>query len=297
MTSIVDHGGVIGALQRRSDALGLLAILRDWVIIASTIAIAEWAASPSVTLLAIWVIGSQQYALGEVLVHEASHRNVFASYRLNERLQFLFAWPLLTTVRAYRKSHAPHHIDLGGPADPISARYSSLQHGFNRWSVARVWLLEPLFGFASIRYLRDDVLAEPWTTLAPGLAINAAIALGCAFAGRIDLFIMYWVIPYVWVFPAFYHWQELEDHFGCVGEGRVSVGRLRNFLHHNSGFHHVHHTWPNVPFFNLRSAFRFVDIPHADISTGFWGTYRALCQHAERTRIDPHTTSFGGARS
>lgn len=273
----------IKELSAKSDVKGIFAIARDWLLIGLSISLAETLDNPVATLIAIWIIGSQQYALGEVLVHEASHANLFKTRNLHWRLQPIFAWPFLKTVDGYRKWHLPHHTQFGTENDPIVPRYEELRKNFTRAKAFQIWFIEPLFGRASWRYVSEDIFDEELKVLLPGLVMNGAALAVSIFFGFLYEFLIYWILPYLWAFVAFYHWQEIEDHFACDGTGRNSVGKIRGFLFHNSGHHETHHQFPSIPFFNLPSAQYMADPTRTCVSSGFWDSYRQILEFTRRT--------------
>ena len=96
---------------RRSTKRALLTIAAEYAIITGAIAIA--AAVPDigwpVKALAILVIGTRQYALGEALLHEASHWHLSNSKSVNDLLGAILAWPVFTSLAAYRRFHNRLH--------------------------------------------------------------------------------------------------------------------------------------------------------------------------------------------
>ena len=64
------------------------------------------------TALAILVIGTRQYALGEALLHEASHWHLSSSKPVNDLLGAILAWPAFTSLAAYRRFHNRLHHEL-----------------------------------------------------------------------------------------------------------------------------------------------------------------------------------------
>src|SRR5262245_66078124 len=97
---------------RRSTKRALLTIAAEYAIITGAIAIAAsgpdtgWPAKA----LAIIVIGTRQYGLGEALLHEASHWHLSNSKSVNDLLGAMLAWPVFTSLAAYRRHHnRPHH--------------------------------------------------------------------------------------------------------------------------------------------------------------------------------------------
>ena len=99
---------------RRSTKRALLTIAAEYAIItgAITIAVAVPETGWPVTALAILVIGTRQYALGEALLHEASHWHLSSSKPVNDLLGAILAWPVFTSLAAFRRFHNRQHHGL-----------------------------------------------------------------------------------------------------------------------------------------------------------------------------------------
>lgn len=259
-----------------SGARTALAISRDICIIVAAIVLALWADQLWLSIVAVIVVGCLQFSLGEVLLHESAHGNLVRSERFNRPLQVLLAWPFFRTVDSYRGWHFPHHRYRGSELDPLFESYSRFQAQLSRRHLFRVWWVEPFAGPAQLRFFRQELVGAPRRDLVAGLTFNIALMLTCWAAGIGTVFLAYWLLPFLLVFPALYHWQEFEDHFGCAGIGRVSTGRLRSFLQHDSGYHGVHHVFPNAPFHQLRTLLPRCDIPAPDISTSLFCTWTQI---------------------
>ena len=88
----------------RDGVRGALALLRDWGAILLVAALSVRADSLAVYALSVWAIGCFQFAIGEALLHEASHYNLFGRRRWNDDLEFLalIILPTLNTISADR---------------------------------------------------------------------------------------------------------------------------------------------------------------------------------------------------
>src|SRR5438105_3828027 len=89
----------------RSTPRALLALVRDWGAIVLIAWLAEAAAHPLAYVAAAWAIGLFQFALGEAMLHEGSHYNLFPSRRWNLRLEALYALPFFRTVAQFQAEH------------------------------------------------------------------------------------------------------------------------------------------------------------------------------------------------
>ena len=105
-------------LLRQRDWPSWVALGTTWgLVFASMALVAVWP-NPLTVVLALFVIGARQLGLA-VLMHEAAHRTLFRSRRLNDFVgQWLCAYPIWSDVATYRPYHLQHHAKTGGPEDP-----------------------------------------------------------------------------------------------------------------------------------------------------------------------------------
>lgn len=265
----------IKILTQRDGRKAALAIFRDWAGIFVTIAVARWADSVPVTIVALWVIGAFQYAIGDVLLHEGAHGNLFADKKLNERLDMIYGLPFLRTMEAFKTEHLRHHGQLGKEGDYLTEDYR--RFGLDRrHNVFQMWLLRPLVGWPAWYYLRQ--LRSLSRKSAGRLALFWGIALAvAAVTGNFGLFLLYWVLPLLWCRYAFFYWSEIADHHNTVRGTRTRLHPLLNRLLHNKGYHAAHHRFPAVPWFNLPAAHaQLEEVEPDDLSSGPLQTWMHL---------------------
>lgn len=108
----------IAELLAQRDAPSWRSLAVNWgLVFASFALVAVWPNLLTV-LVALFVIGARQLGLA-VLMHEASHRTLFRSRRLNDWVgQWLCAYPVWSDLTAYRPYHLQHHAHTGQPEDP-----------------------------------------------------------------------------------------------------------------------------------------------------------------------------------
>ena len=105
----------------RSDAMGAWLVFKNWFYIAALFAVAAYWTNPFVILLVVMLLGGRLLGLS-VLMHEAGHKTLFKTQRLNETVgQWLTAYPVLGDCVAYGNSHREHHR-LAGTHDRVRAR-------------------------------------------------------------------------------------------------------------------------------------------------------------------------------
>ncbi|MBI3563756.1 MAG: fatty acid desaturase [Elusimicrobia bacterium] len=263
-----------------SDRRGALALARDW----GAIVLIAWASERiggwPVYIAAAWLIGAFQFAIGEALLHEASHFHLFRTRAWNDRFEALYALPFLMTLSQFRDEHLAHHRDAGTPRDGLLADYRLIGLFEPNPDMFWLWFVKPVTGFAGYFYLTKLSL-KPFRCGAKLVAFWTAVAAAAWALGGLRLLALYWVVPLFWCHVSYLYWSEVQDHFGTKSGTRTVVGALNNRLFHNNGYHAVHHARAWVPFYRLpeaHAAFVAGDGADAarDLSSGFLETYRQL---------------------
>ncbi|KAI4116197.1 MAG: hypothetical protein LQ345_003345 [Seirophora villosa] len=260
------------AYRERDSNMTLAAILNNYVVALTCIAMSESAASASslpqsvgriIYLLAVVIIASRIRAL-ENLVHEASHNNLFQSATSHRRLQFLYAFPVFRIVEDYRRSHLVHHKHLGDPQkDPDIVRLFDL--GLDKLPERPTWYLLglPMTGFLTYEYLTTSFWEfwESSTSRSTKLFYWTSVMLGVAYWDLYRIFLAYYLVPFLVVLPVTRYWAEISEHLGLdlhgnFGSSRTNIGILHQWYlnPHNDGYHAVHHLCSQVPFHLLPKA-------------------------------------------
>ncbi len=263
-----------------SNLRGWAALGRDW----GAIVLISWASvrlhSIPAYLAAVALIGAFQFAIGECLLHEASHFHLFRTRSWNERFEALYALPFFMTLAQFREEHLAHHRDAGTPRDGLLEDYRLIGLFRPKPDMFWLWFVKPLTGFAGYFYLTKLSL----TPRRDGLKIAGfwTVVLAAAWAlGGLQLLALYWLVPMLFGHASFLYWSEVQDHFGTRSGTRSVTGALGNRLWHNNGYHAVHHARAWMPFYRLREAHDdFLAGAGAaaaqDLSSGFLETYRQL---------------------
>jgi fatty acid desaturase len=246
-------------------------IASEWGLIAATIYLAETYWNPFVYVLAVFVIGTRQHALG-VLMHDGAHYRLFKNRRLNDWVTEIFlSWPISITMYGYRRNHFAHHRYLNTPQDPDWVRKNKLDEYVFPKTKARmsVIVLKYLAGLYAWRELKmalvDAKLAVDvpkhlkWARLGCYAMI---VSLAVAFHFWQEL-LMYWIVPLLTSFVLMVYIRAVADHFGNFAGGshesiytqsrttRVSWLEAFIFAPHGINYHIEHHFFPGVPYYNL----------------------------------------------
>lgn len=262
----------------RSVGQGLL----EWGWIGLLVALARWL--DSWALYPVWVllIASRQHALA-ILMHDAAHGRIHPDRAWNDRIgEWLFAWPLLTSLGVYRRTHLAHHKHLQTPLDADWRIWRD--HAYYWFPKSRAELLGEILRFSLglrtpqlFRFLRDYANRDARPAAlrgrgtpassggrtrryARGLAY-AALVLGLVLSGAWWPVLLYWVVPLLTALMGILYIRAIAEHFISEQGGPSSLACSRSMIYSlaerilvaplHVGYHLEHHLYPSVPFFRL----------------------------------------------
>jgi fatty acid desaturase len=280
----------VANLHKRSNLWGWWAVTSIWIVMAIAMAAIVWAQSQPlwiaipVIIFAILMIAGRQLGMA-ILMHEASHRSLFDSVWLNDKLtNWACGYPILLEIEKYRKHHFIHHAKTGTDDD---IDYSLIR-GFptTRASMVRKFTrdllgmtgVKALFGLvlmnagvlkwtvatdierlpANGRGLFDYVLTffkEAWQTI---LFNGALLALVTAL-GHPELFLA-WIAAYLGPYYLFIRIRALAEHAmtkQCPdmlqNTRSTKAGILARLFvaPFNVNYHIEHHALAAVPYWQL----------------------------------------------
>lgn len=261
----------LASLSTRRPLRQLGAALLDWGLIAAAIALAVALDHVAVDLLAIVLIGTRQHAL-LILMHEAAHRHLARSRRLNDGLgNLLMAWPMGVTVERYRANHLAHHRLVNQDGDPDLQRTVGPEAWYpEHWRFpmsprqAAGLLLRDLLGLNTIEQLRKlrhfgggEAREEPGTRAWPRVAFYLAAAALITAAGAWKGVLVFWLLPMLTVLKVLLRVRMVAEHYGIegseMGTRTLEISAVARFLcwPHAIALHAEHHRYPTVPFFRL----------------------------------------------
>ena len=287
----------IVAFTRRSDWRGAWMLLANWLLIAAILAgVALWT-NPLSILIAVLLLGGRQLGLA-VLMHEAGHKTLFKSQRLNDVAgQWLAAFPVLGDCNAYGASHREHHRLAGTEDDPDLPNYRNYPisaASFRRKLLRDISgqtggkLLMGLLSGAGNRIMMRD--GEGTSTVRQGLIANAGLFALLWLAGEPWLYLL-WVAAYLTSYPLVARIRQVAEHgnvpalYEADPRGNTRTTRanaLERLLlcPNNVSLHIEHHLLPSVPAWQLPALHRrllergfYTDHPRS-IADGYWDVIR-----------------------
>jgi fatty acid desaturase len=248
--------------RRIDDRLAILFIALDYLSIVVIAVFAIAAHSLLVTLVAIVLIAGRQVAFLN-LVHAAAHCSLFSTKRRNDHADLLVGYPIFDAVAPYRSYHLDHHRDV---ALKRPDRFDYLQDQLpapDASALRRTWVLiiKPLLGFAGIDYLQVtlETYRDDASLARKALAFWLTLLGIFSYAGWLSYLLVYWFLPLVWLYPVFYFWAEISDHHAVLDESRNQRGLFYClFLKGHEMYHAVHHRYPDIPFYRINVANRYL---------------------------------------
>jgi fatty acid desaturase len=278
----------------------------EWAMILGLIGIAQSAGSPWLYLPTILLIASRQHAL-LILMHEAAHYRLNPNRRWNDWVGEALAWPLLLSMRGYRRHHMRHHDKehLNTMLDPDwSRKWGKPSWSFPKTPKALAWLLLRDALGLTLGELRDeirDVNAFPTeraedrrhlffrlSVYGVGVAFLFSMGLGTAY-------LAYWLLPSLTLLRMISRIRAIADHFGTqndhpLAKTRTVTGNVVDRIlisPCNIGVHNEHHLFPSVPYYNLRALQRELSRHpeyqvHAPVSSSYWSALLECTQRRAR---------------
>ena len=274
-----------------SDVLAMLQVVSSWLLIWASFLVVYWMPNLITVLLALFVIGGRQLGLA-VLMHDAGHRSLFASKRLNEIVgQWLCAYPVFAELETYATSHRRHHAQAGSEDDPDLPNYRS--YPVERASFKRKIIrdLTGQTGYKAIQGLiqqGSDITVQTGAGRSRNHTVNALLVnlglwllLSVFLSGWLYLL---WFGAWLTTFTFWSRIRQVAEH-GAVSDlydpdprkhtRTTLVNRLeRVFLSpHYVNYHCEHHFAPTVPCYRLR------DFHLALVKKGFYREHTSALSH------------------
>lgn len=253
-------------------------IASNWLLVFAAMAlVARWP-NPLAIVVALFVIAARQLGMA-VVMHEAAHRTLFRSRRLNDWAgNWLAAFPVWAEVAPYRAYHLVHHTRTGTDDDPdlgLAAPFPITKESFRRkvwrdlsgqtgWKQAKAVFLRDV-GWSRRRNQRSLGMNEGeqpdvgWHKLVPIAVTNGVLVAVLALAGHPALYLL-WVASWLTTYRLVSRIRSIAEH-GMVPDHHDPLRNTRTTLArwwervlvapNRVNFHLEHHLLMTVPHHNL----------------------------------------------
>jgi fatty acid desaturase len=228
-----------------------------WALWLGGLVLLAYGGAPAAVAVALASLGAY---LAFTPLHEAVHRSMARSRRVNELLGRLAAVPLMGPLPAMRHLHLEHHKHTNDPArdpDHYSGRGPA-------WLLPVRWATQDLhYYWLFLRGLRRRKMPGRGETLATLAAEIALIAALCAL-GQGRLVLLGWVLPariavlvLAFAFDYLPHRpHQIPASVDRLRATRVIDSRILEVLFLGQSHHLVHHLYPAVPFYRYGRIWR-----------------------------------------
>ena len=267
-----------------------------WLVIVAASALAIHLQSGWMTVLAVVVVATRQNVLG-LLVHEQAHLLGYRGRHADLLVNLFAAYPLLVlTVEGYAQVHLAHHRDYFSESDPDFLRKSGEEWSFpKRKRGLTALFLRDALGLTLLQLVRGKSRTVRLPAFARRHAIprwvrpafySAAVVV-LTLTGSWSVFLVYWLLPLLFVFPVLVRWGAMCEHkYNLPGANVASSTPLivlrwweRVLLPNlNFGMHPYHHFFPNVAFSRLPQVHRIYCreqlVNHENVFAGYAAYFR-----------------------
>jgi fatty acid desaturase len=244
-------------LRRIPSGRNAVSVASCWLQAAVVVVGAVWLDNPFVWVAAFLLMG-RSIVMFNILGHEAAHRLLFRHRRLNDGVgRWLLSYPVFVPIDIYRRGHMAHHRDELGPEEPDIPLYRG--YPITRASMARK-LIRDAFGITGLRLMKSFFGALRSGRGRPHvlriLAVQAVLVGAAVVAGRPELYLFLWLLPYLTVRRVLNRLRAIAEHGGMEhsSDKRCTTHSVRQswlarfwMVPYNTGWHLAHHVDAAVP--------------------------------------------------
>jgi fatty acid desaturase len=269
---------VIRELSRLDQFQAARAIVVEWFAIAAAIFLCIRYWNLALYLCAVIFIGARQHAL-LILGHEASHFTLFKRKSWNDWVADLaLYWPMFLSVSVFRYFHRDHHRFLGTEKDKNRELWRTHTYEgtlkedwqFPKTMPGLILLLAKKLAFVegavwiisgiAAMFVRPEHRKNSWLYAAARSAYYGSVALLVWKLHLASGVLLYWIIPYCTWHIMIQYIRIICEHSAIPSSTppyhltRTTIPTFwEKFLiiPRNIGYHHEHHWFPSVPFYNL----------------------------------------------
>lgn len=266
---------VRGELRRIQGARNALTVVAAWlqtagVVVAAPVLDRWWG-----YLLAFALMG-RGFALLNILGHEAAHRLLFRSHRMNDLVgRWLLSYPAFTPFDRYRRAHMAHHQEEMGPKEPDAGLYAG--YPITRASLRRKLVRDAIgiSGWKNLRPLLRALTVRSYRRMALRIwLVQAVLLAACIAGGRWWLYPLLWLGPWLTVWRVLNRLRAIAEHGGLISspDRRLTTHVVRQrpwarfwMVPYNTGWHLAHHVDIGIPWRRLPRL-------HAELVAAGWVT-------------------------
>ena len=273
-------------LRERSDWVGAYLVFHAWAVIALCMALFAAFPNPLTFVIALVIIGNRQLGLA-ILMHDAAHRALFKTTRLNDFAgSYLCGYPVGADLYLYRPYHLMHHRHTQQEGDPdlvLSAPFPITKASFKRK------LIRDMLGITGYQQ-RKNRWHEPHF-----LASNIVILSLCSLAGFWWLYFALWLLPLMTWYQVVSRVRNIAEH-AVVGEGSNDLRNTRTTLANPLmrlvvapywvNYHLEHHLFVYTPCWKLAKAHQMLVAAGYRDSMEVDSGYLAVLKKATSKRAD-----------
>ena len=226
--------------------------------------------------ITILLIGSRMRALA-TLFHDSIHFRLCKNKYLNKILgQYFAAMIILQDFETYYKSHSIlHHQKLGSLEDPDLIYYKQQKLYANKSTIYGFFnfIILPLLGSKTVSFvkylLKNRLLKINEKDASIFLAFWFCTFLFLSLKGWFIYLVLFWLIPFLYVFPMIGWFIEIAEHYPLVGHEETrelykTRNRYSSFIEgfltgiHGEKYHLTHHLNPAIPYYNIKKAHKIM---------------------------------------
>jgi fatty acid desaturase len=257
----------IKKVTAKSNSKAALILIYDWLLITSAFVLVAKFPSVLSVLVALFVIGARQLALG-IIVHETGHQSFFQQKSANELVgSWLSGYWIFSSQRNYMKGHIKHHRLAGTVDDPDLKNYQA--YPVSKKSFRRK-IFRDLSGQTGWRRLKSigrsvrnyrSLDKESQKTVRGGLIVNLGLFSLFIYL-QVPWLILIWVGAFATTHMLSTRLRQVAEHAAVPDlynkDARLNTRTLIThwwerllLAPHQISFHMEHHLMPSVPMYHL----------------------------------------------
>ena len=254
-------------ITRKDNFLAASMIATDWLLIGGAFFVAGAYPNPVTIILAIILIGSRQLGLS-VIVHEAGHRTLFRSSKLNDFAgNWLAGYWVFSERLTYMRGHLSHHKHAGTEQDPDLANYRAYPIDKQAFKRKVIRDLTGQIGWRRLKSIGRLIRRLPLHKRAKrqyvlrSLGVNLLLLSLLALSGHAWLYAL-WVIAFMTTHMLVVRIRQIAEHAAVPDLSDLDprkntrtlyANALENLLiaPHGVNYHLEHHLLASVPIYRL----------------------------------------------